>query len=260
MKSSREDHYEEPYLMERLQRQRFELKYRISEAKAQQIRFFVQNYLPCDSYGITQPDLSYSVNSLYLDSDELKTFQDTINGDRNRFKLRIRYYDYEDSPVYFEIKRRHNTVIRKKRAKVHRWAVKELLNGQLPIMDYLIQENAEQREALEEFSYLQNLLIARPTMRVSYRREAYEPVESNSVRITFDRDVSSCKAKSAKVLSNEPGNFKVFGDDVILELKFTDRFPNWLQELTQLFHLRQESAAKYVDSVEGLMFKRIEMA
>ena len=247
--------------MERLQRQRFELKYRVSEAKAQQIRFFVQNYLPCDSFGITQPDLSYSVNSLYLDSDELKTYQDTINGDRNRFKLRIRYYDYEESPVYFEIKRRHNSVIRKKRARVHRWAVRELLDGQLPVMDYLVLETAEQREALEEFFFLQNLLGAKPTMHVSYKREAYEPKESNAVRITFDRDIKSTEVKSGDMfLSNESGEFKVFGDDVILELKFTDRFPNWLQELTQLFHLRQESAAKYVDSIEGLKFKRIEMA
>lgn len=246
--------------MERLQRQRFELKYKISDAKAQQIRFFVQNYLPCDSFGITQPDLSYKVNSLYLDSDELKTFQDTINGDRNRFKLRIRYYNYSDSPVYFEIKRRHNTVIRKKRAKVHRWAVKELLAGQFPIMNHLVDDSAEQREALEEFSYLQNLLLAKPTMHISYRREAYEPAENNSVRVTFDRKVRSSEVKGGNLLLDRSGDFKVFGDDVILELKFTDRFPNWLQELTQLFHLRQESAAKYVDSIEGLMFKRIEMA
>lgn len=246
--------------MERLQRQRFELKYKISDAKAQQIRFFVQNYLPCDSFGITQPDLSYQVNSLYLDSDELKTFQDTINGDRNRFKLRIRYYNYSDSPVYFEIKRRHNTVIRKKRAKVHRWAVKELLAGQFPIMNHLVDDSAEQREALEEFSYLQNLLLAKPTMHISYRREAYEPAENNSVRVTFDRKVRSSEVKGGNLLLDRSGDFKVFGDDVILELKFTDRFPNWLQELTQLFHLRQESAAKYVDSIEGLMFKRIEMA
>lgn len=246
--------------MERLQRQRFELKYRISESKAQQIRFFVQNYLPCDPYGITQSDLSYTVNSLYIDSNELKTFRDTINGDRNRFKLRIRYYDYEDTPVYFEIKRRNDKVIRKKRARVHRWAVEELLAGQLPTMDHLVHKTAEQKGILDEFSYLQNLLLAKPTMHVSYKREAYEPLESNFVRVTFDRDVKSKEVNGRYLLTEEPGNFKVFGDNVILELKFTDRFPNWLQEMTQLFHLRKESAAKYVDSIEGLMFKRIEMA
>lgn len=246
--------------MDKLQRQRFELKYRISESKAQQIRFFVQNYLPCDSYGITQPDLSYSVNSLYIDSAELKTFQDTINGDRNRFKLRIRYYDYSDSPVFFEIKRRHDKVIRKKRAQVHREAVEDLLAGHFPTMDHLVHKTAEQKEVLDEFSYLQNLMIAKPTMHVSYKREAYEPLESNAVRVTFDREVKSKDVKGRCILTEEPGHFNVFGDNVILELKFTDRFPNWLQKMTQLFHLRKESAAKYVDSIEGLMFKRIEMA
>lgn len=97
-------------------------------------------------------------------------------------------------------------------------------------------------------------------MHISYRREAYEPAENNSVRVTFDRKVRSSEVKGGNLLLDRSGDFKVFGDDVILELKFTDRFPNWLQELTQLFHLRQESAAKYVDSIEGLMFKRIEMA
>lgn len=242
------------------QKQRFELKYRISEAKAQQIRFFVQNYLACDPFGITQPNLSYSVNSLYLDSPALKTYQDTINGDRNRFKLRIRYYDYDDTPVYFEIKRRHNKVIRKKRAQVHRWAVKDLLSGQLPTMDHLVSQSAEDFEAIEEFTYLQSLLVARPTLHVAYYREAYELEHSNAVRVTFDREVRSNPKTDMDLMINNPGDLLVFGDTVILELKFTNTFPNWLQELTQLFHLRQESAAKYVDSIEAMKFKKIELA
>ncbi|TVQ67200.1 MAG: polyphosphate polymerase domain-containing protein [Balneolaceae bacterium] len=246
--------------VDRLQKQRFEYKYRISEAKAEQIRLYVQNYLVCDEYGATQPNLSYPVNSLYLDSPDLKTFQDTINGDLNRFKLRIRYYEYEDTPVYFEIKRRHNKVIMKKRAQVRREAVSHLLSGRLPDYDHLIERSDEQMEALEQFSYLQALLIARPQMHVSYFREAYELEHSNSVRVTFDRDVRSNKKHDMNLLKKIPGDFPVFGDNVILEIKFTNRYPHWLQELTQLFHLRQESAAKYVDSVESLMFKKIEMA
>lgn len=242
------------------QKQRFELKYRISEPKAQQIRFFVQNYLACDSYGVTQPDLSYSVNSLYIDSPSLKTYQDTINGDLNRFKLRIRYYDYDDTPVFFEIKRRHNKVIMKKRAQVHRWAVKDILSGQIPTSDHLVNDSAEDYRTIEEFSYLQNLLIAKPSLHVSYLREAYELEHSNAVRVTFDRNVRSNPDVDIQFMENRPGDFSVFGDTVILELKFTNTFPNWLQEMTQLFHLRQESAAKYVDSINELKFKKIEMA
>lgn len=247
-------------IADKLQRQRFEHKYRISEAKAQQIRFFVQNYLDCDSYGRTQPDLSYPVHSLYLDSPFLKTYQDTINGNRNRYKLRIRYYDYEDTPVFFEIKRRHNKVIRKNRSQVHRRFVKDLMNGHLPTYDHLIHKVPEQLHALEQFCYLQNQLQASPVLHVSYFREAYELEHSNAVRVTFDRYVQSSIQHELKLTSEMPKPLSTFGDTVILELKFTDRYPLWLQELTQLFHLRQESAAKYVDSIEKLEFRKYEFA
>jgi SPX domain protein involved in polyphosphate accumulation len=247
-------------MIDKLQKQRFELKYRISEAKAQQIRFFVQNYLDCDSYGKTQPNFSYPVHSLYLDSKFLKTYQDTINGNRNRYKLRIRYYDYEETPVFFEIKRRHNKVIRKKRAQVHRRFVLDLMNGQVPTYDHLVYNDAGHYHALQEFCYLQNQLQAQPVLHVSYLREAYELEHSNAVRVTFDRDVRSNLQTDFELLSKPENSLSTFGDTVVLELKFTDRFPQWLQELTQLFHLRQESAAKYVDSIEKLEFRKYELA
>ncbi len=245
---------------DKVQKQRFELKYRINEAKAQQMRYFVEDYLHCDTYGKTRPNRSYPVHSLYLDSRNLKTYQDTINGDRNRFKLRVRYYESEDTPVYFEVKRRYDKVIRKRRAKVHRHAVKSLLLGELPSYEHLVNKTPDQLDALNYFSYLQNQLHATPKMHVTYFREAYELEDSNAVRVTFDRFVKSTPHVSYDLKVDMPRYMPVFGDIVILELKFTNRFPSWLQELTQRFHTWQQSAAKYVDSVENLKFKRIEMA
>jgi VTC domain len=94
---------------ERLQHQRYELKYHVAEAKALRIRDFVQGYLEVDEYSALQTGLSYPTLSLYLDSDGLDTHWHTINGNRNRFKLRLRYYDDQpDTPVFFETKRREN--------------------------------------------------------------------------------------------------------------------------------------------------------
>jgi hypothetical protein len=39
---------------------------------------------------------------------------------------------------------------------------------------------------------------------------------------------------------------------VILELKFTDRFPDWFQRLIQRFDLMQCGAAKYCEGLGGL--------
>ena len=43
-----------------------------------------------------------------------------------------------------------------------------------------------------------------------------------------------------------------FGKEVILELKFTDRFPDWFGELVRVFSLVHFSAAKYAEGVAVL--------
>mgnify|MGYP003302831020 FL=1 len=94
-------------LADNLQRQRYEHKYIIRENVALAVRDFVSSYLELDSFGATQPNKSYPVHSLYLDSPDLRLYQTTINGDKNRYKLRIRFYeDRPKAPVFFEIKRR----------------------------------------------------------------------------------------------------------------------------------------------------------
>src|SRR5256885_30472 len=108
----------------RLQSQRFELKYLIDEAIAPGIRDFLTSYLELDEYGVGKPNLSYPVHSVYLDSDDLKTYQASVNGSKNRFKLRLRYYDAGvESPVFFEIKARVDDCILKQRCGVRREAV-----------------------------------------------------------------------------------------------------------------------------------------
>lgn len=240
------------------QRQRFELKYRISEVKAQEIRFFVENYLECDPHGASNSNRSYPIHSLYLDSPGLNTYHRTVNGDRNRYKLRLRYYDSEDSPVFFEIKQRNNRVIRKKRSQVYRNAVQDLLNGHVPTKNHLVDSSATQLDALEHFCHLSGKLRATPQMHIHYLREAYESKDTNDVRVTIDRNVKSCRVRQNRIPGFLNDEFPVFGNMVILELKFTNRFPDWLNELTQRFHLRQESASKYVDSIERLRFNNIE--
>ncbi|WP_234568071.1 polyphosphate polymerase domain-containing protein [Rhodohalobacter sp. 614A] len=240
------------------QRQRFELKYRINEVKAQEIRFFVENYLECDPYGASQPNRSYAIYSLYLDSPGLNTYHRTVNGDRNRFKLRLRYYNSDESPVFFEIKQRNNRVIRKKRAQVYRTAVQDLLNGHVPTKSHLVVKSSTQMDALEHFCMLSGELRATPKMLISYFREAYESEDTNDVRLTMDRNIRACRVHQNRIPAYLDNEFSVFGNMVILELKFTNRFPDWLRELTQRFHLRHESASKYVDSIERLRFNNIE--
>ncbi|MFO8029915.1 MAG: polyphosphate polymerase domain-containing protein [Cyclonatronaceae bacterium] len=240
--------------MDTIQKQRFEHKYVINEEVALGIRDFVSSYLDLDSYGVTQPNLSYPVHSLYLDSPDLRTYQETVNGDRNRYKLRIRFYEQEeDRPVYLEIKRRIDRVIAKKRAIVHRRAAYDLARGFIPSPnDLLYPEDGEQVDALQSFTRLVSHLQARPKVHVSYLREAWVADGSNKIRVTIDRNVQSERRNRADFSPVLQNPHHVFGKKVILELKFTDRFPNWFMDLVRVFGLRTGSAAKYVDGVTDM--------
>ena len=235
---------------DKLQAQRFEQKYILREDVALSVRDFVRSYLTLDDYGATQPNLSYPVHSLYLDSPDLRLYHSTINGDKNRFKLRLRFYeDRPRAPVYFEIKRRSNNCIAKQRGGVQRDAVNSILAGHLPEPGNLVSDDPRHLLALQDFCHLMNDLRARPVAHVAYLREAWTSLHDNSVRVTMDRDVR-LSAEPTAVLSKTMENpMHVFDDKVILELKFTDRYPNWFRELVRVFGLMQCGAAKYVDGV-----------
>ena len=233
-----------------MQLQRLELKYQISEEKALAVRDFVSSYLEVDEFGATRPNLSYPVHSLYLDSPSLATFHHTINGNKNRFKLRIRFYENRPAaPVYFEVKRRMNCAILKQRGSVRREAVDRVLAGQLPHPDELASQDPRHLAGIQRFLSHLAELQARPVAHIAYLREAWMSPRDNSVRVTMDRNVCIEPDPTSRLQTTMADPTLVFGNRVILELKFTGRFPDWWQDLVRVFDLTQASAAKYVDGI-----------
>jgi hypothetical protein len=235
---------------DKLQASRFELKYIIPEETALQIRDYVRSYLELDENGVGKPNYSYPVHSLYLDSDDLKLYWSTINGDKNRFKLRIRFYNTNpETPVFFEIKRRMNNCIMKKRGSVRREAVERLLAGHMPEPSFLVSKEAKHMFAVQDFCRLMQEIGAKPKVHIGYYREAYVPHDDNSARLTMDREVRSEPELTPRLNTKMLRPILVWGKDVVLELKFTNRFPEWFRDLVRVFGLRQCGAAKYVDGV-----------
>ncbi len=235
--------------MEQYQKQRFELKYLIPLTLVEPIRDYVSSYLEMDYHSARFPDFAYPIHSLYLDSEDMKLYQNTINGDRNRYKLRVRYYEQNGkSPLFFEVKTRRDAVIQKHRAMVRRSAMRELLNGRFPAEEDLHEREETQWAALAHFCNLMRTLNASPKAHVGYRREAWK-APNNSVRVTLDRDVRTAPDIEASLNTDLEGLKPVFGNGIVLEIKFTDRFPLWLNQMVCAFNLRRGSAAKYVDGV-----------
>jgi hypothetical protein len=229
------------------------MKYIVEDRVALGIRDWVRSYLDIDEHGATRPNLSYPVHSIYLDSPDLKLYQSTVNGDKNRFKLRLRFYENRpDAPVFLEIKSRMNNCISKQRSRVRAEAVSGLLAGHLPDPAHLVSQEPKQLAALQRFCQLVNELRAEPRTHVAYLREAWISREDNSVRVTMDREVRTETDPVARLVPELTNPVLVFGDQVVLELKFTGRFPDWFKELVRIFGLMQCGAAKYADGVTRL--------
>ena len=233
-----------------LQRSRYELKYLITERRADQVREFARQYLAPDPYAKknAQGLPVYAIYSVYLDNPRQDLLNATVWGHKNRFKLRVRYYDENPlNPVYFEIKRRVNGAILKERAKVRREAAHRLLTGGVPHRDDLQNPHAaDQYASLRRFLELQEKLSAKPEVIVAYDREAWLTPDGNSARLTFDRSVAGGPYNQAFTIQHGSDWVMPELGGVVLELKFTDRFPNWMRDMVQLFGLQRCSMAKYV--------------
>jgi hypothetical protein len=242
-----------------MQQSRFELKYLITESTAERVRDFVRCYLNFDEFSAGRPNYSYPVHSLYLDSDRLELYWRTINGDKNRFKLRVRYYsDHADSPVFFEIKRRMKDIILKQRGGVKQSAVPQLLGGQFPAPEHMVSKNPEGLVSVQKFCSFMTQLHAKPKSHIYYKREAYVS-DDDEVRVTLDRDVYS-EAHLSPVLSLKMTDpVHSFRGLVILELKFTNRFPNWFRELVRMANVMQTGAAKYISGITQIGHRRLNV-
>lgn len=235
---------------DRLQLQRFEIKYLVPESIALAARDFVRSYLAMDEFGATFPQFSYPVHSLYLDSNDLTFYRQTINGDKNRYKLRVRFYDDQPSaPVFLEIKKRTDNTISKQRCAVHREAITQILAGQPPEAKLIVSKNPSHLFSLESFIRMMLLNQAKPTAHVAYVREAWISPMDNSVRVTMDRAVLFETEPAPRITTEMKKPISVFGSQVVLELKFTNRYPDWFKEFVRVFNLTQCSAAKYAEGV-----------
>jgi len=228
---------------------RHELKYKISEPKAAAIAQFIKPYLQTDRYCKLHRSGDYPIVSLYLDSVDMLLCRESLTGQKNRFKLRIRSYtDEPDYPRFFEIKRRINTIIFKSRARVMDRDVPALLEGKpLPPQDYTADEGT-----INQFQMYLSSIRAKPAVLVRYKRQAYEGTTQNRVRVTFDRELAYNITRCPEVRLGGGGwqRNPYTAGAVILEIKFTDHYPGWLSEMIKCFNLRQQSISKYASSIE----------
>jgi hypothetical protein len=231
---------------------RFECKYIVDPHLVPAMRHHIEPFMRPDGYAARRPGYRYPICSLYLDSLDLALYQQTVAGERDRFKLRIRTYsDDESQPAFFEAKLRKNSIVRKRRSRLERATARKLLGQGAVRWPKLTPPTSS--DALDFFVDHATLTEARPVIRVRYNREAYESRGGDPVRVTIDTDLMHAATLEPEI-RHAPGRWvSTPVNGAILELKFSDNFPGWMNELVQLFGLKQQPVPKYVMSLDHLM-------
>ncbi len=227
---------------------RHELKYHITELQAVEIAQFIKPFLQPDRYCKLQPGGSYPIVSLYFDSEDLQLCRQSLEGQKNRCKLRIRSYtDEPDYPRYLEIKRRMNAIIIKSRARIMDRDIPTLLAGRaLEPQGYTTDT-----DTINQFQLYMTSIRTRPVILIRYLRQAYEDTSNSKVRVTFDRQLAYNVTSLPDVRLGgrgwQPNAYTLGG--VVLEIKFTGHYPAWLSHIVKYFDLQQQSLSKYTSSI-----------
>jgi hypothetical protein len=105
---------------------------------------------------------------------------------------------------------------------------------------------------LGRFCQLRDILRADGCVFVSYLREAYVSPNDDQVRVTFDRQIQAGMYGRSLGIQQIDARCQPQIRGVVLELKFCDRFPLWMQEMARELNLQRTAMAKYVHCVESL--------
>ena len=218
---------------------RHELKYVISEGEHQLLSTRIHACLKQD-YHASLNGGEYFIRSLYFDDPFDTALWDKSSGVGSRDKFRIRIYNMQDDTIKLERKHKEGQYIKKDSVSLSRQDCDEIVRGKLECLKHNDSPFAMQFYGI----FLSNHL--RPKVLVDYTREPYVfPAED--VRITFDKNIRTAM-RNTDLFNPNVITYPVWDlkNCMILEVKFNESLPQYVQELLTLGAAERTAASKYV--------------
>lgn len=230
--------------------QRQEFKYLLTFNQYRQVHHYLETRgLIIDPYSIKQSNNNYYIASLYLDTPDYQAYWEKMYGVANRTKYRLRAYSNtgtKKTPVFWEIKRKFNNYLKKDRFCLSWDTTNQFLNSRLNL-DQLTQQSP-QPKTLTRFYFNWTQKYLRPTVLISYWREAWLDPFYPHLRLSFDKNIQAT-ATTDLFCSNRQVN--ILPNQIIMELKFNGPVPEYLNHICQYFNFSREAISKYCLAMEA---------
>ena len=222
---------------------RYELKYLLTTRQKQKVLSAMAPHMQPDQYGRT------TIRNLYYDTDTYLLIRRSMEKPEYKEKLRIRSYSRADadSTVFVELKKKYRHVVYKRRlALPEAQAMDWVGGGQCPVST---QISGEIDYFLEHYGAL------RPTVFLSYEREAYYSKEGSDFRVTFD-DRILCRQEELSLQSDVYGTEILPEGKVLMEIKCSGGIPLWMTRVLSAERIYKTSFSKYGTAYQTLIFPK----
>ena len=212
---------------------RYELKYLLTEEQKERILAAMAPYMELDRYGRT------TIRNVYYDTEDYRLIRRSIEKPIYKEKLRVRSYARadRDSTVFVELKKKYKKVVYKRRLAVTQAQAVAWLEegGKCPVDSQIGRE-------IDYFLHFYGRL--RPTVFLSYQREAYYQRDGGEFRVTFD-DHILCRRKELSLTKPTGGDSILEEGKVLMELKCPGAIPLWMVEVLSRERIYKTSFSKY---------------
>lgn len=211
---------------------RYERKFILSPSRLRMLEQRLRAALRLDSYCQDGP---YHVRSIYLDGPKHPAVWEKISGTSPRRKYRVRFYNRNFSQAKLECKMKRGDLITKRSLSLSSEQFANILNQR--------RTKPSNDPLLRQFQLDQRQTHLKPQVAVDYFRLAFVHPTGNC-RITLDTQLAAGRWHSWKSPQHMPS--RVMDHSAILELKYTDHYPQSLDLVLPNPTSPQLAISKYV--------------
>ncbi|MBQ8533210.1 MAG: polyphosphate polymerase domain-containing protein [Clostridia bacterium] len=222
---------------------RYEIKYILSTDQFEKMIGFISDRTYPDKYGET------TIRNLYYDTPTYLLIRRSIEKPEYKEKLRIRSYKTatDESTVFAELKKKYKRVVYKRRVDISLKEATDWFSGRI---------SKDRTQIQREIDYALRLYKElRPTVFLSYDRQAFYSKEDDGFRITFDKNILARTADLT--LAGEVYGQRILDEDkVLMELKCSGAIPLWMARYLSDNQIFKTSFSKYGTAYQKLIFNK----
>ena len=212
---------------------RYELKYLLTPAQHDAVLRGIAPYMQLDDYGRT------TIRNIYFDTEDYRLIRHSIDKPAYKEKLRVRSYKLvgSDDTVFVELKKKYDGVVYKRRIALPESVALDWLLGKT--------KSPCDTQISREIDYFMSFYGSlRPSMFLSYEREAFYERAGGDFRVTFDDNIL-CRSTDLSLRCEPSGHSVLPPNRVLMEIKCSGAIPLWMVKILSSEKIYKTSFSKY---------------